>query len=441
MNNSTIYDDFDKSINWNAYLYIIQKVLMVFCTSLFFKVLTPIEFSIWANISSVIFLLLLWIDFGFRKSVPCFIPEFSKDKAAHINFTKLIIKWQLGAIAIAVLFFIIISKVLSYAFFKDYISGSLFYIIIGMFILEGVILLLRLIYHSHFWNKEFNLIYSLVIVLEAIINIFLLSSWQGKLINIFLVKITLNSLLVVFAVSLLKKLYYKKEYSLNKTGVLIDYKKTKKDFLKHSFMMWVSSILKSLSERNFLIPLITISISPVMANLFKLSNDWALLFQRSILKTIGSSDTSLFSHANLNGGKDNINNALKKVISKIIYICIPLLVVLVLIILNKDYFIGKDQFVFKLFLILVSFYIAESILSPYERLLEVHKKYHILSIAYLPFILFITCTLILASYNVSISNLLTFLLILCSVRLVSFLILILYTHKQYNFHKQFNKQY
>lgn len=436
MNNSTIYDDFDKSINWNAYLYIIQKVLMVFSTSLFFKVLTPIEFSIWANISSVVFLLLLWIDFGFRKSVPCFIPKFSKNKDAHIDFTKLIIKWQLGAIAIAVLLFIIVSKLISYAFFKDYISGSLFYIVIGMFILEGVILLLRLIYHSHFWNKEFNLIYSLVIVLEAITNIFILSSWQGNLINIFIVKIILNSLLVVFAVSLLKRLYYKKEYSVSDTGVLIDYKKTKKDFLKHSFMMWVSSILKSLSERNFLIPLITVSISPVMANLFKLSNDWALLFQRSILKTIGSSDTSLFSHANLHGDKGiGINVALKKVISKILYICIPLLGIFILIILNKDYFIGKDQFVFKLFLILVSFYIAESILSPYERLLEVDKRYHILSLAYLPFILFIICTFLLASYNVAISNLLTFLLILCSVRLVSFLILIFYTHKQYNFHK------
>ena len=72
--------------------------------------------------------------------------------------------------------------------------------------------------------------------------------------------------------------------------------KIKNAFIKHSLIMWANNNLKSLSERNFLVPFFTHIFGPGPANLFKVANDGALLFYRIAIKTIGTTDTSLLAH-------------------------------------------------------------------------------------------------------------------------------------------------
>ena len=136
MNNSIqrLYTQFDQGINWNAFLYVIQKLLTTLLSVILFYKLTPINFSIWANINSVIFLILLWIDFGFRKSIPCYIPEISKSPKSHIAFTKFIILCQLlGLIAVSFIFCVYMH------YFTLQIRGLLLFLAIIIFFLRRLL--------------------------------------------------------------------------------------------------------------------------------------------------------------------------------------------------------------------------------------------------------------------------------------------------------------
>jgi len=423
-NLNNLYSDFDRSVNWNAYLYIVQKVLMAGLTFIFFKQLSSSDFSIWANINSIVFLILLWVDFGFRKSVPKYIAKFSKNKGSHIAFTKFLIKFQAIAVFLAAIFLALTLKGIG-LFIGIQFTDQIILFALAIFLLEAPIALLRLIYHAHFWNKYFNLFYSFILLIEAAAYLIIISYYKSiTLADIFIIKIISGSFVVLCAGYYLLKLYLKNEYQSN----AYCFGQESKGFLKHSLIMWHNSILRSLSERNFLIPMLTFYLGPELANIFKISNDWALLFQRAIVKTIGTTDTSLFSHINLIE-KNLAQDAFNKIISKIFRVCIPLFGILVLLIFNKNHFIGKNQMIFQAFLLLVILYFIESVLSPFERILEVNKKYRILFLSYLPYLFFIF--LITSKHYLPSIGFWTFIFILYLVKLINIVTLAIYSKNKY----------
>jgi O-antigen/teichoic acid export membrane protein len=421
-----IYIKFDKSINWNGFFYVIQKILSAIFTFILFKKLSTAEFSTWINVNSIIFLTLLWMDFGFRKSVPRFVPEFSKNQKSHISFTKFIIKWQAIALLIVVIFLTFkLKEIISFLGIE--ISEKISYLAIGIFLFEAPIALLKLIYHAHFWNRYFNILYSVIILIETSICLILLINTQTiSLANILTIKIIAGFITSTIGLFELIKLFNKAEYLSNEE---IDHLETTKSFVKHSSAMWFNNTLKSLSERNFLVPMITYVLGAELANIFKIANDWALVFQRSIVKTIGTTDTSLFSYVNIIH-KDHIQEAFTKITRTILRICIPLFVIFLFLLINKNYFIGNDQIIFRSFLILVAFYVMETILSPYERILEVNKEYLILLLSYLPFVVFIY--LFFANKQFSNLGLELFIVMLCIIRLISSLIFMHFAKQKYN---------
>ena len=375
MNNSTqkLYTQFDQGINWNAFLYIIQKSLTTILTFALFYKLSPTDFSVWANVNSIIFLVLLWLDFGFRKSIPKYIPEFSKDIRSHLLFTKFIIAFQLSLLCIFFLIFTFYHKsILGIASLT--LSSSVLYLALVIFVLEAFIALLKLIYHAHFWNREFNLFYSIIITAESVICgllLFYINNSFYLLVSIMFIKVISGIITNIVAISGLRQLYLNKQYQdINQ----VNYKLLKTEFVKHSAIMWGNTTLKSLTERNFIFPILTLTIGVELANVFKIANDWALLFQRSIVKTIGTTDTLLFSQINELNNESVMNEAFQKICSKIRRLCIPLFGILIILLFLKNYFINKNELIFKIFILLVISYLIESILSPYERVLEVKRR-------------------------------------------------------------------
>lgn len=423
-----LFSLFSQGINWNAFFYGIYKATATATTFLLFKFLTSNDFSLWANINSIIFLVLLWLDFGLRKSIPRYCPEFAKDKTAQHRFVKMLLYFQASVLLIAApILGIMMSNITASAQFHHY--QSFIYIGIIVFIIEGVISLLRLIYHAHFWIKQFNILTTVALLAEVSANIILIftQTESGSILKgIFVTKIISGIFVNSVGIFLLPRLYRDRNYPGNET---IDYYQTLHQFIKHSAVMWMNNNLKSLSERNFLVPFFTITLGAPIANLFKVANDGALFFYRIVLKSIGTTDTALLSH--VNGMKDEqklMPIAFQKLMSKIAALCFPLLGILVILLLKGNLFFD-NPFVFQTFFIMTIGYLIELIASPYERMLEIKRRYGLLLIAYSPYIVMIGGLFI--SNIISYIGLINSLIIIHGVRLLSSFIMVYLARVQY----------
>lgn len=428
MNSATIFAKFSQGVNWNGIFYSIYKTFTTLLSFALFKYLTTQDFSTWANINSIIFLALLWIDLGLRKSIPRYCPEFAKDKRAHQKFIRYLLIFQTILLTITTPLLIYILQ--KFTRLLDLQNATLFlYMGATLFFIEGLIGLQRLIYHAHFWNKQFNILTTCALMLEMIIDICILLYAPTSidiLKGIFATKLCVGFLINVGGIGMLKQLYKDKNYPGTHT---INSKETGKEFIKHSAIMWINTNLKSLSERNVLVPLFTYTMGAPIANLFKVANDGALFFYRILLKTIGTTDTALLAHVqSMNEEKKLMPIAFQKLASKIAGLCIPLLGILVALFLYEQY-LFPSTFVFQTFFIMTIGYILELMVSVYERVLEIKRRYVLLMCAYVPYIGMLY--VMLALNLVSSIGLIWSLCIIHSVRLVSSLIMFILTRIQY----------
>jgi hypothetical protein len=405
MNSSSLFKQFGSAVNWNAYYYLVYKSAYTLRTIFLYNVLTTDDFSIWVTINSTVFLILLWTDCGLRKSIPRYAPLFN-------NYRQ----WFFAAMICVQLVLLIITAPLIIWLLKFITTQtSLIIIGLGIFIAEGIQNTLRLIYHSYFNNKSFNIMAIICTSLEITFTLFamiLTLSSQQLLIAIFLIKLMSSWLLVIMSSRLTQP------QSIG-SGVMIGTipKETLKPFIIHSLIMWGTTVLKSLSERNFLIPFVTQMIGAPAGNLFKVANDSALLGYRLILRTIGSADTALLAHVQEAGNQELMRIAVKKIISKIARLCVPLLGIIILVVLYKLKSLYMTPFVFHAFIIMAIGYIIETTLLPYERVLEVKRDYKIIFICYIPYVCMLTI-LILGTLITSI-GFINMLIFIHGVRLVS----------------------
>jgi hypothetical protein len=106
MNSTLLFSQFNSAINWNATYYVVFKSSFLIRTFILFRVLTSSDFSLWASLNSMIFLLLLWSDCGLKKSIPRFAPSL---KNISQSLIKLAITAQLtfAVTALPVLYYCI----------------------------------------------------------------------------------------------------------------------------------------------------------------------------------------------------------------------------------------------------------------------------------------------------------------------------------------------
>lgn len=449
MNTHQLFSKFNQGINWNAILSISHRVLSVILSLSLYHVCTVSEYNLWANTYSIIFIMLLWIDGGLRKSAPRFAPLFAAEGKTR-SFLEFITAFQIIALILTMPFVIIATQKLhTMLFVTDFLIPQ----VIMLFFLEGIISCIRLIYYSYFWHKSFNQIYVLLITLETIIACILIISKVTPLIPmIFFLKIcTCIVLIMITALKIPSIINDPAYHNINMT--ISTTKDTEYQCTMHTIAMWGSNAIKSLSERNVMLLLFTYLFGPEQANIFKLANDGAVIVYRTLVKTIGTTDTSLLAHSQILGvGEVGLQKAFKKVSTKVVGLCLPLLGLMAGI-YSVTYLGIYDHNVFHIMFILIIGYVLEVAFSSYERVLEVNFRYRYLLYAYIPYIILISIPLLpfltflkplltslsllsltLSTYistPITCIGLTTLLLSIRSVRLVSALLMVCFARRLY----------
>ncbi|HJM68655.1 MAG TPA: hypothetical protein QGF02_01795 [Candidatus Babeliales bacterium] len=365
----TVINTFHSAINWNALLHITMNISYTAISTIFFYRLTNAHYNIWANINSFIYIILLWCDCGFRKAIPLYLPRIESDKQSLSRFIRFIIISQLIICSIGMI---------SLGFILFRLTHSPSFVIYGLlvFLLEAPLVLLQSLYHGKFLNREYNgrIISLLMIELFFMSSLFLFLPSTILLHAYFILRITFLATSNLVTGSKIAK-----EYSTNSQP-----RSTKEEggenklvlFARHSLTMWSTTTLRSLSERNILVPLLTFMVGAQAANVYKLGNDWALFIQRAIIKSIGTTDISLIAHINHYCNFHDINNIFQKIMRKVLMLVIPSAFIVFLSFLYQ--FNSGFSFTFILFLVLVCSYLFEILCAPYQRILEAQRHYKFL---------------------------------------------------------------
>ncbi len=406
MNSTLLFRQFSTALNWNALLYTIYKASFTLRTFILYRILTVDDFSTWAILNSTIFLTLLWADCGLRKSIPRYAPIVNQRFLYNLIIFYTII---LTACTPLLIWLLSCSSTVP----------IIILLAVGIFITEGIQTVIRLIYHSYFHNKSFNLIASSITLIEMVVTLSIIGTTTKSFTILYLLLMTKFVSSLILIVTTLMGLH--KQPAPLITQPINTTAQEHKSFIIHSLAMWISTILKSLSERNFLVPLFTYTLGAGAGNLFKVANDGASFFYRIILKTIGTADTALLSHVEIDGNEKLMTIAFKKLTTKVANLCFPLLGIISCIMLISLYNVKYNQFVFYAFLIMAVSYIIETTLLPYERVLEVKREYKTIFFCYIPYI--ITIILLIIGLIMASVGLLNAILIIHGVRLVSCLLM------------------
>lgn len=425
MSVKNIFSQFSSAIQWNSFFYIFYKFFNIALSFLLYHKLTEQLFSTWALVNSIVFLLLLWLDCGFKKSVPRYSPEFAQNKNLHKLFIYSVITVQIGVLILALPFLYMLLH-----YFDRF--SILVFPVIGLFVINGTVEILRTLYHAHFWQKQFNTLQTFWLVLELSVNflfIYFCPVSIGLVLGFFITKIVASACTVLHGLYLLPGLLSRKKYS---ESSVINAKQLTYQFIQHSAIMWAALCVKSLSERNFLFPLITSSLGPFQANLFKIAHDGALFFQRISIRIVGTADTALLASIQVyDNSRETFKKAFLKLFKTVTVICIPPLYIGTFIFfLRKQYAI--DHRMLLLFFVVAIGYMLEIFLSPYERILEVKRRYKLLWISYIPYMAGFGYLLIAQQFQFM--PLTLFVTLIHVLRLIGALLMAYFAQREYQLH-------
>ncbi len=418
MNKTALFSYFNTALRWNAAFYGFYKITSAGLTFFLFKFLPSSWFSCWATGNSLIFLFLLWIDCGFKKSIPRFCPLYLGINY-HRQFITKVIVLRCAALLMS-------TPVVWFCMKSWWGHPESVHWIMFLFFSQGMATIFELLYHAHFWQREYAIMQTGSLLFEIACNLILLSTTEGNMNvvqGLFINKAMSSVILIIFSSLLLPTLY--KKTTLVCVQNKEEKKQLKRSFIRYSLFMWWSTTIKSLSERNFLVPFFTVVLGPPIANTFKVANDAALIFQRTVLRTIGIADMSLLSYAMLNDTPQQLIQAFTHLMRTLILLIFPLATATILLI-KRFHTLATNELVF-LFGIIISGYMLEMLLSPYERLLEVQFKFRELFKAYLPYVVGYALLLFIVMYHALI-NLVIFMFVTQALRLLSSLLMCWYEY-------------
>lgn len=380
MNSSHLLSAFKNALAWNALLFAFYKLANTGLSFLLYNTLSSSDFYFWAMSNAVIYLSLLWLDCGFRKSIARYVPIFLSDTDYYQSMIKKILLFQLsmlsGAVALSI-------GLRHYMLVSPEYNQAL-YLCFGIFLSQGILFIVQLLFHAQFFNKQFNTISMATTALEIVpIAVwFAIRPNSLPLLHTVLWSKFITTLIAILIATITFKKVSTKQVHHNK---YVDNQTKQAPFVVHTFIMWVTTVLKSLTERNFLVPFFSMALGMPIASLFKLANDAALLFYRVIVKSLGSADTALLSHVQTGYHADiNFNKAFANISKQIIILSIPIMVV-VPAMSHAHKLMASTPWLWP-FLIITSCYLIESLLIPFERVLEVKQNYRYLIYSYIPYL-------------------------------------------------------
>lgn len=363
MKTAELLATFDRALAWNAALYGVYKICNILVTFYLYSKLTPYDFCLWANINSSIFIILLWSDCGLRYAITQFMPYINSSKSSD----KLI--YQLTGLKCLLLCLATPLMLHTTSFLYGTMTTIQTSILATWFIAEGFVGFIQTLYHAQFLNKRFNTIRSSIHLGELLIFFIVCQTSQNPF-NIFTYfSIKAGSAL---ATNIFAMLFFKiKDSHATKKNT----PQLKRAIIRHATVLWGTTVLKSLSERNVLMPLVTFVSGVETAAMFKLALDGALFLQRTVLKTIGSADSALLAHALY--GKDIRDLAQEHLIKRVsVIISVTVALIIIISYIQLPLTLKSDTIV--MFFMLLLCYAVELRLLPYERSLEANQQYLLL---------------------------------------------------------------
>lgn len=382
--------ELNTAITWNGLTYLIQKLFYTGIIILLSKTISPYEFKLWVTINSGVYLLLLWIDGGIRKSIPLYISSFiSKPKKLYSFLFKLILCYSFIFLAILLLY---------YNFNYDGFSKFYLSLILASYlflITQGLISILRPFFQALSLNKNFNLVLLTSLLLKYISIIFLVAlKFNIIASSILAYNILANIIVLIVSFYLIKKI----------PKNFINTNLPKGSFAKHSFFMLIITILKSITNRNALTLLAANCLDNSNFITYKIAQSSATLFYRFKVRAMGYNGFSLLSKAN----SFEKNNTFNKILNKSLLLIIPLLIFTFLGFINfsiKIFTFNSGNFAFiKFFLLFTVFYIIYSLCICYEKLLEIEQSYKNIIKAYVPYLIGVILSAIIYIFNKNLFN-------------------------------------
>lgn len=360
---------FSQAVWWNALLFVITRSAQLIGSYGVYYTADNQTFFWWSHSLALLFLILLWIDFGFKKSIALF---------AHQSKNNLLPVYVWSAQSVVV-FTTVIAISCCKNLLVPYLNHTSFLLFLIAFALNGMLFAAQNIYHAYFLNKLCNKALMIATLVELTVMVILCSTAAVSMNMLFAAKImgTLSALGILF---------------YNKTNLM--YQNTTdntvplpyKNMLSHTGMMGTTTVLKSLSERNFLVPLFAASYGIEAATAYKLANETAIFFYRIIIKSLGTADTALLARAHETNHKQLFYAALTLVQRKTALLIIPLAAVLLISMTGSSYAAylvpASGSRVIILARMLMACYFIESFFISYERVLEVKQKYRPLMLSY-----------------------------------------------------------
>lgn len=410
-----LLSSFYTALGWNAFSYSVYKCCSMLLAFFLYKRMEQQDFTAWATLTSTTFLLLLFLDCGFRKSVPRYCPDFLVTRTMYKRFITTIILVQGAMLLIALPWYYSWVAPAFIPSVHQETQTMACWLSAAFFFLQGIIALVRLIYYAHFWNKQFNTAMAIVVSLESLTAIaccFIDISNTWFLVYILAIHCGGSLVLAMICSSMLFWLPYKTRQNYRVSAETVT-----GQFIVHSCFMWGSNVIKSITERNFLLPYVLYYLGPGVGAIFKLTHDAALFFYRFAHKTLATNDTSLLAYARQDGHYLKVAFAkLKKTV--LLLVAGMAILACLLSFISWAYeleYLPRSSIV--LFCIFFLGYMFEVALSPYERLLEVSREYRALALAYLPY----CCILMLMLYTQTIATigLVPFMVILQLLRCLS----------------------
>lgn len=430
-----LHSRINTAISWNAFSYTVFKLTSTVLTFVLFKQLSTTEFAVWTGINSLVYLILVWADMGMRKTVPTFFPLIKESNRKQYTF--LLIGAYTAILTIACPFALWLVSRYAYQVHLP-MNNALLFASALLFFGHGLEMLFQTIFHAYLWQRTYNTLLAAIQFAYMVFVIIAAFVFAPSLAMVFY--IVLGKGIASLICALLSAVLLNKRLPHSTLPVEPLSPDFLKKFTKHAGLMWGAAVLKSLTERNITVPFVTYFLGPSLGNIFKVAQDGALLLQRLIFRTIGTTDTSLFAYlkSTHNAAENHqvFQHAFTKLATKLAYLAIPLIGV-VWFIQCQVSCCGTSSYGFDLFFIISIGLLLELLLTPYERMLEVHADYADLACAYLFYIVTISFVFMAMAYGYI--QLISFVIALYTVRLLSMGIMAYAVYRTYHLKYPFKK--
>jgi hypothetical protein len=381
---STVYrfSLFIRALGWNGAGYLMYKGYSLFLTWHLAHRWDAAQFATWGSLMSAIFLAELWGSAGLRKSLPRFIPYFSHNLRTLTYCMSILMAVRIVTTTIVGILFVMCMPRLSICLNMD-IDTALLWRAACLLIAENIQSILQLFYQAYFFNQYYTTISTLALCVEGLIILGILFSPYPLLSLPFLLTVrTVTTLTACVAL-----IFYFLRYLVKPTTTQADCVPSSSQlpiipFVIHSFYAWSMAIVYSFSQRNCLMIFITGWYGHSAGRMFKLTNDTAQVVHRALTRTVGVADTALLTHH-----MDHpflFAHACTQLIHTISWLVIPSFACLLIVGIFSHH---HHSFSLSLFCMLAFTYAIELILIPYERILEVKRRYLILVVSHIPLIL------------------------------------------------------